>query len=437
MLFKNLLWLEDDMDVLVVGSGGREHAMCFQFSKSSRVKKIYCAPGNAGTSQVAKNVNILENDFDKLAAFAKANSVDFTFVGPEIPLSLGIVDYFQSEGLKVIGPSKTVARLESSKIYSKEFMRKYSIPTARYKSFEDVNEALKFLESLDLRKKIVIKANGLAAGKGVYICNEKEEAKKIVRQLMSDKILGDAGASVLIEEYMDGQELSYLIFTDGISYSVMPPSQDHKRLNDGDNGPNTGGMGAYAPAPLGTDELNKRVEDMIIRRVVYGIKSENFDYRGILYVGIVVCDFIPYVLEFNCRFGDPETQVILPLLDTDLTDICVAILSKNLSSINVEWKKKFSVCVVISSGGYPGKFKKNFEIEGIRRISDKNTVVFHAGTKLKSGKYFTSGGRVLGVTSVADNIKDAVCKVYESVSLVCFKNMHYRKDIAWRALDGR
>jgi phosphoribosylamine--glycine ligase len=429
------LLLEDSMNILVVGSGGREHAVCFQFSKSRRVKKIYCAPGNAGTSQVAENLDILANDFGKLAAFARANRVDFTFVGPEIPLSLGIVDYFQSEGLEIIGPPKVAARLESSKIYSKEFMRKYDIPTARYKSSEDIDEALKFLENFEPQKKIVIKASGLAAGKGVYICNEKEEAKKIVRQLMSDKILGDAGASVVMEEYMDGHELSYLIFTDGISYSVMPVSQDHKRLNDNDDGPNTGGMGAYAPASLGTDELNKRVEDTIIRKVIYGIKSEKFDYRGILYIGIVVSNFTPYVLEFNCRFGDPETQAILPLLNTDLTDICLAILSKSLSSIDIKWKRKFSVCVVISSGGYPGKFKKNFEIEGIEKISDKNTVIFHAGTKLKSGKCFTSGGRVLGITSVADNIKSAVCKVYESVGMVCFKNMHYRRDIAWRALD--
>jgi phosphoribosylamine--glycine ligase len=424
------------MNVLVVGSGGREHAMCSQFSKSPKVRKLYCAPGNAGTSQVAENVCVLANDFGKLATFAKANRVNFTFVGPEIPLSSGIVDYFQSKGLKIIGPSKVAARLESSKIYSKEFMRKYGIPTARYKSFEDVDEALKFLENFEPRKKIVIKASGLAAGKGVYICNEKEEAKKIVRQLMSDKILGDAGASVVMEEYMDGQELSYLIFTDGISYSVMPASQDHKRLNDNDSGPNTGGMGAYAPAPLGTDKLNKRVEDTIIRKVIYGIKSENFDYRGILYIGIVVSDFIPYVLEFNCRFGDPETQAILPLLDTDLIDICAAILSKSLSSISIKWKRKFSVCVVISSGGYPGKFKKNLEIEGIERIGDKDTVVFHAGTALKSGRYFTSGGRVLGITSVADSIKSAVRKVYEGVGMVCFENMHYRKDIAWRALNG-
>jgi len=425
------------MNILVVGSGGREHALCCQFSKSPKVSRIYCAPGNAGISQIAENVNIAVSNFDKLVAFAKANKISLTFVGPEVPLSLGIVDHFQAEELRIIGPSKIAARLESSKVYSKEFMQRYDVPTARHKIFKDVNLALKFLENLESQKKIVIKANGLAGGKGVYICNGKKEARKILEQLMIDRILGDAGTSVVIEEYIDGQELSYLIFTDGVSYSIMPVSQDHKRINDNDKGPNTGGMGAYAPATFGTNELNKKVEDTIIRKVIYGIKSENFDYKGVLYIGIIMNKSTPYVLEFNCRFGDPETQVILPLLDTDLADICTAILSKNLSNINIKWKKKFSVCVVISSGGYPGKFKKSLEIKGIERIDDKNTTVFHGGTKLKNGKFFTSGGRVLGITSVADNIKSAVRKVYRNVGMVHFESMYYRKDIAWRALGGK
>ncbi|MDR3281891.1 MAG: phosphoribosylamine--glycine ligase, partial [Endomicrobium sp.] len=319
------------MNILVVGSGGREHALCCQFSKSPKVNRIYCAPGNAGISQIAENVNIAVSNFDKLVAFAKANKISLTFVGSEVPLSLGIVDHFQAEELRIIGPSKIAARLESSKVYSKEFMQRYDVPTARHKIFKDVNLALKFLGNLESQKKIVIKANGLAGGKGVYICNEKKEAKKILEQLMIDRILGDAGTSVVIEEYIDGQELSYLVFTDGVSYSIMPVSQDHKRINDNDKGPNTGGMGAYAPATFGTNELNKKVEDTIIRKVIYGIKSENFDYKGVLYIGIIMDKSTPYVLEFNCRFGDPETQVILPLLDTDLADICTAILSKNLS----------------------------------------------------------------------------------------------------------
>ena len=424
------------MKVLVVGSGGREHAICSQFSKSPKIDKIYCAPGNGGISQVAEITDISANDFNKLTDFVKKNKIDFTFVGPETPLSSGIVDYFEAEGLKIIGPSRNAARLESSKIYSKEFMRKYDIPTAHYNSFTDINDALKFLESWEENKKAVVKADGLAAGKGVYMCNGRRDARNAVKQMMNDRVLGDAGTSVIIEENIDGPELSYLIFTDGISYSVMPASQDHKRINDNDQGPNTGGMGAYAPAPLATDELNKKVED-IIRKVINGIKVEKLDYKGVLYVGIIVNDSSPYVLEFNCRFGDPETQAVLPLLNTDLTDVCSAILNRKLSSVRINWKREFSVCVVLASGGYPGNFKKGFEIKGIENINDENTVVFHAGTKLENGKFITSGGRVLGITSTAADVKSAINKVYSSVKLVSFKEMYYRKDIAWRALNGK
>jgi phosphoribosylamine--glycine ligase len=421
------------MKVLVIGSGGREHAVCSQFSKSSKIDKIYCAPGNGGTSQIAENIDIPVSDFYKLPDFVRKNKIDFTFVGPEIPLSLGIVDYFEAKSLKIIGPSKDAARLESSKIYSKKFMQKYGIPTAQYNSFANIDDALKFLENWEENRKAAVKANGLAAGKGVYICNGREDVRNAVKQMMKDKVLGDAGTNVIIEEYIDGPELSYLIFTDGISYSVMPALQDHKRINDNDKGPNTGGMGAYAPAPLATVELNKKIDD-IIRKVVNGIKAEKLDYKGVLYVGIIMSGSSPYVLEFNCRFGDPETQAVLPLLDTDLTDICNAILNKELLNIKINWGKKFSVCVVLASGGYPGNFEKGFEIDGIENIHDKNTVVFHAGTELKNGRLVTSGGRVLGITSTADDVKSAIDKVYSNVKLVSFKNMHYRKDIAWRAL---
>jgi phosphoribosylamine--glycine ligase len=424
------------MKVLVIGSGGREHAVCSQFSKSPKIDKVYCAPGNGGTSKIAENVNISVSDFDKLTDFVKKNKIDFTFVGPEIPLSLGIVDYFESESLKIIGPSKDASRLESSKIYSKKFMQKYSIPTAQHNSFADINDALKFLESWEEDRKAVVKADGIAAGKGVCICNDREDVRNAVKRMMKDKVLGNAGTNVIIEEYIDGPELSYLIFTDGVSYSVMPTSQDHKRINDNDTGPNTGGMGACAPAPSVTVELNKKVDD-IIRKVINGIKAEKLDYKGVLYVGIIINSSSPYVLEFNCRFGDPEAQAVLPLLDTDLTDICSAILNKELSNIKISWKKEFSVCVVLASGGYPGIFEKGFEIDGIENINDKNTVVFHAGTELKNGRLVTSGGRVLGITSVADDVKSAIDRVYLSVKLVSFENMHYRKDIAWRALGGK
>ncbi|MDR1087079.1 MAG: phosphoribosylamine--glycine ligase [Endomicrobium sp.] len=423
------------MKVLVVGSGGREHAICWKFAQSPNVEKIYCAPRNGGISQVAQNVNISVEDFKGLAGFVKENNIDFTFVGPEVPLSLGIVDYFKENGLKIIGPSKDGARLESSKIYSKEFMNKYGIHTAQYNSFSNIESALKFLANWQENKKVVVKADGLAAGKGVYVCNGREDAINAVKQMMNEKALGNAGANVIIEDYIDGPELSYLIFTDGKTYSLMPASQDHKRINDNDEGPNTGGMGAYAPAPLATNELNKKVEDTIIKKVIDGIKSEELDYKGVLYVGVIMNGSIPYVLEFNCRFGDPETQTVLPLLDTDFVDICEAILNTNLADLKISWKKEFSVCVVLASGGYPGSFKKGFEINGLENIRD--AMVFHAGTKLENGKFVTSGGRVLGVVSTSPDIKSAIDKVYSNVSMINFDGVHYRKDIGWRALNGK
>jgi phosphoribosylamine--glycine ligase len=427
----------DLMKVLVVGAGGREHAICWKLLQSSKIEKVYCTPGNGGISQIAESVDIAVTDFAKLADFAKANDIDFTFVGPEVPLSLGIVDYFKEKNLKIVGPSKDAARLESSKIYSKEFMRKYGVPTAQYNSFSNVDYALKFLESWETNKKVVVKADGLAAGKGVYVCSGKEEAINAVKQMMACKVLGDAGANVIIEEYIDGPELSYLVFTDGKAYSMMLASQDHKRINDNDIGLNTGGMGAYAPAPLATRELNKKVEDTIIGKVINGIKAEKLDYKGVLYVGVIMNGSVPYVLEFNCRFGDPETQAILPLLDTDFVDICQVILDKKLAELKINWKKEFSVCVVLASCGYPGNFQKGFEIKGLDNIKDKDTIVFHAGTKLENKKFITSGGRVLGVVSTASDIKSAIDKVYSNVSKVNFDGVHYREDIARRALNEK
>lgn len=425
------------MKVLVIGSGGREHAICYSFAKSSKIDKIYCAPGNGGISKIAEIVNIDVNDFKKLSEFAKSNNIDFTFVGPEVPLSQGIVGFFEKEGLKIVGPSKQAAALESSKIFSKEFMNKYNVPTARFDKFNDIDAALSFLENWEENKKVVVKADGLAAGKGVYMCNGKADAVNAVKQMMADKVLGDAGTSIIIEEHVNGAELSYLIFTDGVSYSMMPASQDHKRVNDNDEGPNTGGMGAYAPAPLATAELNKKVEENIIKKVINGIKEEGFEYKGVLYVGVIMNGDEPYVLEFNCRFGDPETQAVLPLLETDLTDICAAILDKKLSEIEIKWKKETAVCVVLASGGYPGKFESGFEIKGLDGVTDKNTIIFHAGTKNENGKIVTSGGRVLGITAIGSDIKGAIDKVYSEIKRISFNNMHYRKDIGWRALNGK
>ncbi|MCL2390078.1 MAG: phosphoribosylamine--glycine ligase [Endomicrobia bacterium] len=422
------------MKVLVVGSGGREHAICREFSQSSKIDEVYCAPGNGGTSEIAQNVNITVDDFSKLTDFVINNNIDFTFVGPEVPLALGIVDFFESKGLKIAGPSKEAAKLESSKIYSKQFMRKYDVPTAQYESFSNVGAALKYLENWEENKKVVVKADGLAAGKGVYMCAGRLDAVNAVKSMMEDKALGDAGTRIIIEEYIDGQELSYLVFTDGMSYSIMPASQDHKRINDNDEGLNTGGMGAYAPAPLATVELTKKVEDTIIKKVIDGIKAEKLNYKGVLYVGVIMNGETPYVLEFNCRFGDPETQAVLPLLDTDLTDISLALIDKKLSNIEIKWKKESAVCVVLASGGYPGKFESGLEIQGLENIKEKNTIVFHAGTKSENGKIVTAGGRVLGVTSIAGDIKSAIDKVYSQVKLISFKNMHYRKDIAQKAI---
>lgn len=424
------------MKVLVIGSGGREHAVCMQFVKNSKIDKVYCAPGNGGISQIAEIINIDVNDFEKLADFALKNEIDFTFVGPEIPLAKGIVDFFEAKNLKIAGPSQAASRLESSKAYSKQFMNKYDIPTAQYKSFSSADRAFEYLENWEENKKVVVKADGLAAGKGVYMCAGRQDAKNAVKQMMNDKVLGDAGTNIIIEEFIDGPELSFLIFTDGSSFSMMPASQDHKRINDNDEGPNTGGMGAYAPAPLADEKLTFTVRKDIIEKVMEGLKREKLEYKGVLYVGIIMNGDKPYVLEFNCRFGDPETQAVLPLLMTDFADICMAIIDKKLDEINIEWDKKSSVCVVIASGGYPGKYESGHEISGLEDIEGGDSIVFHAGTKLENSKFITAGGRVLGITSISDDIKSAIGKAYENVKKVSFKNMHYRKDIARRALNG-
>ncbi|MDR3243877.1 MAG: phosphoribosylamine--glycine ligase [Elusimicrobiota bacterium] len=423
------------MKILVIGSGAREHCICWKFAQSHRVEKIYCAGANAnaGISSIAQSVDIDINDFEKLARFSIDNNIDFTFVGPEIPLSAGIVDYFESKGLKIAGPSKEAAQLESSKTYAKRFMQKYGINTAKYSVFFNSKDAYDFLDSWDVNKKIVVKADGLAAGKGVYICQNINEAKKAVKEIMETQIFGFAGSQIVIEEFIEGRELSYLIFTDGKSYSMMPAAQDHKRVYDNDEGPNTGGMGAYAPAPLATQELNKKVEEQIIKKVMYGLEAEKLDYKGVLYIGIIMNGTQPFVLEFNCRFGDPETQAVLPLLDTDLVDICLAILDKKLSDIEIKWKKQFAVCIVAASGGYPNKYQIGFEIKGLAALKD--IILFHYAAKKEDGKIKTAGGRVLALTALSDTIQEAIDKAYKNISLIDFEKIHYRKDIAKRLLE--
>ncbi|MDR0822752.1 MAG: phosphoribosylamine--glycine ligase [Endomicrobium sp.] len=419
------------MKVLVIGSGGREHAICWKFAQSPKIEKVYCINGNGGISQIAQVSDIDISDFERLAAFVKENGIDFTFVGPEIPLSQGIVDFFKERKLKIVGSSKDASRLESSKIYSKQFMKNYGIATAQYHSFFNAQDALDFLDKWG-NKKAVVKADGLAAGKGVYICANADEAKKAVCEMMNDRVFGSAGSKIIIEEFISGRELSYLIFTDGKTYSMMPAAQDHKRINDNDEGQNTGGMGAYAPAPLATAALNKKVEDQIIKKVMLGLASEKLDYKGVLYIGVIMNKDKPFVLEFNCRFGDPETQAVLPLLETDLTDICLAILDEKLADIKITWKKQFAVSVVAASGGYPNKYKTGFEIKGLNKVKD--ALVFHAGTKTEHGKILTAGGRVLAITALADNIQEAIDKAYRNIVLIDFDGIHYRKDIAKRLL---
>jgi phosphoribosylamine--glycine ligase len=424
------------MKFLVIGNGGREHAIIWKLAQSPKVEKIYCTLGNAGISNQAEIINIKVDDFDGLVKFATENKIDYTFVGPEVPLALGIVDIFNANGLKIFGPSKRGALLEASKSFAKDFMQKYNIPTAQYHTFTDFNLAKNFLEtSWPEDKKVVVKADGLAAGKGVIMCKNRQEALLALKEIMQDKSFGTAGNTIIFEEWLEGQETSVLVFVDGKHFSIMPAAQDHKRVGDGDTGLNTGGMGAYAPAPIATQELLNKVKQKIMPDIINGLHKENIDYKGILYIGFMVDNGNPYVLEFNCRFGDPETQVILPLLETDLVDIVENVIAGTLDKIEIKWSKKSAVCVVLASGGYPEKYEKNIKICGLDNIKENEAIVFHAGTKKdETGNILTSGGRVLVLTSIADDIKSAIDKVYSVISKVNFDKMHYRKDIAQRAL---
>ena len=425
----------DKLKVLVIGSGGREHALAWKLAQSPRVEKIFCAPGNAGIAEIAECVPLQTGDFAVLEKFVRDNEIDLTVVGPEATLAQGITDFFNSKNLKIFGPTKSAARLESSKVFAKNFMGKYSIPTASFNTFSSYESALAFVEALSAEKKLVVKADGLAAGKGVLICDNKNAAKAAIAQVMKDKVFGSAGKELVIEEFLEGEEASLQIFLDSTNYALMAAAQDHKRINDNDKGPNTGGMGAYAPAPVADAETIKLVEKQIIKPLISGLKKEGIEYKGVLYIGLMISNGKPYVIEFNCRFGDPETQVVLPLLKTDLVDIIESTINGELDNLAVEWYNSTTVCVVLASGGYPGDYKKDIEILGLeeaKKLSD--TVIFHAGTALKSGKVVSSGGRVLGVTGLGRNIKDAVKKAYEGASKIHFEGMHFRKDIAQRAL---
>ncbi len=422
------------MKVAVIGKGGREHTICWKIAQSSNVKKVYCIPGNAGTADVAENVVLEDNSFDGIAAFVKENEIDLTVVGPEDPLVEGIVDFFQEKGLNVFGPSKKAAIIEGSKIFMRELLQKYGIPNAEFASFTTAEEALGYLQ--EKGAPIVVKADGLAAGKGVIVCDTMDEAEAAIKQVMVDKAFGEAGSQVILEEKLIGEEASYLVFTDGKTIKPMVSSQDHKPVFDGDKGPNTGGMGAYSPAPVVTDEVEKKVLETIMKPTVEAMKKEGRKYKGILYCGLMITKDGPKVVEFNCRFGDPETQALLMRLESDLAPILQACMDGTLAEQEVKWSKKAACCVVMASGGYPEKYEKGKEIAGLEEANSlPETVVFHAGTSNADGKVVTAGGRVLGVTSLGATINESIGNAYKAVEKISFEGAQYRKDIGQKALN--
>jgi phosphoribosylamine--glycine ligase len=421
------------MKVLIVGGGGREHAIAWKLSQSQKVDKIYCTPGNAGIAELAECIEVAPDDFGALLDFVKYEWVDLTIVGPEDPLSKGIVDVFEKEDRRILGPTKAAAMLESSKVFAKDFMRRYRIPTAEYKVFSSYIHAEDHVRMMGAP--IVIKADGLAAGKGVIVASTVDEAISALRLIMKDRAFGDAGDRVVVEKCLLGEEASFMVFTDGETIVPMVSSQDHKRVFDGDAGPNTGGMGAYSPAPIITPEFEKEIVDTIMRPVIEGMKSDGIKYKGILYAGLMINNNKASVLEFNCRLGDPETQPVLSRLSTDLLDICLALTDGKLAELEVQWKPEPAVCVVLASKGYPGKYAKGDIIEGLEAAKKiEGVTVFHAGTSFSGSNIVTNGGRVLGVTALGDDIRSAKVRAYEAIEKIHFNGMHYRKDIADRAL---
>lgn len=421
------------MKVLIVGSGGREHAIAWKVAKSSKVDKIYVAPGNGGISQIAECVNIGAMEFDKLVAFAKEKAIDLTIIGMDDPLVGGIVDVFEAEGLRVFGPRKNAAILEGSKAFSKDLMKKYNIPTAAYETFDTPESALEYLETA--KCPIVLKADGLALGKGVLICNTREEAKEGVKTLMLDKQFGSAGNTIVVEEFMTGREVSVLSFVDGNTIKIMTSAQDHKRAKDGDKGLNTGGMGTFSPSPFYSSEVDEFCKKYVYQATVDAMKAEGREFKGIIFFGLMLTEEGPKVLEYNARFGDPETQVVLPRMKNDIVDVFEACIDGTLDKIELEFEDNAAVCVVLASDGYPEHYDKGFEIKGLDNFNDKEGYyVFHAGTKLENGKILTNGGRVLGVTAKGDNLKAARANAYEATKLVEFDNKYMRNDIG-KAID--
>lgn len=420
------------MKILVIGSGAREDALAWKLSQSDQVKKIYAAPGNGGISRHAECIPLRADDLDGLAQFAQDKSIDLTVVGPEQPLTMGIVDLFQSRGLRIFGPTREAAMIEGSKAFAKDFMTKYHIPTAPYKIFDTAKEATEFVSQIKLP--VVIKADGLAAGKGAVIVGTLDEANQTIERIMVDRIFGESGNRVIIEKKLEGEELTLMAIADGKSVIPLLASQDYKAVFEEDQGPNTGGMGAYCPVPFVSSKLIDNIMDLVVEPVVRGLGQEKCRFKGILYAGLMITDFGPRVIEFNCRFGDPETQVVLPLLENDLTEILVQAAEQYLKIDHLSFRDQCCVGVVMASGGYPQKYEVGLPVSGIAEAEKQDCLVFHAGTALKDGQIVTSGGRVLTVCGQADNLPDSIAHAYEGVEKITFENEHHRKDIASRAL---
>ena len=416
------------MKILVVGGGGREHAICWKLSNEKNVEKIYCAPGNPGIAEVAECVNIGDSDIDKLAKFAKENEIDMTVVGPEVPLVMGITDVFESQGLKVFGPNKKCARLEGSKAFSKDFMTRHNLPTAKYKEYTNIDKAIDDIDEFGYP--VVIKADGLAAGKGVIISENREDAIKTLKEMMNDKKFGTAGEKIVIEEFLSGIETSILAFVDNETIIPMVSAKDHKKVNDGETGLNTGGMGTFSPSEIYTYELSKEIKENILDKTLKGFQEDNLDFKGILFVGLMITKDGPKILEYNVRFGDPETQSVLFRLETDLSEIISAVINNKLKDIDIKYSDDSAICVMLTSRGYPESYEKGKLITGLDNL-DKDIVVFHSGTKLLDNKLVTNGGRVISITAKGKTVKEAGKKVYENIKKINFEGMHYRTDI-WK-----
>lgn len=422
------------MKVLLVGSGGRENAMAQSIIKSPLLDKLYVAPGNGGFP--CERVDIKATDIEGIVNFAKSNKIDLVIVGPESPLIKGLADELEKAGILVFGCSKEAAQMEGSKIYAKKLMLENGIPTGLCEIFNNSNDAIKYIDDVASKtgSPIVVKADGEAAGKGVIVTSDKEVAKKAVKDIMEDKIFGASGDNIIIEEFLDGQETTVLSFVDGEDFYVMPPSQDHKRAFDNDEGPNTGGMGCYSPVPVFDEAMKNNVIENIIKKTLKALKDRGINYKGVLYTGLALTSKGPKVIEFNVRFGDPETQVILPLMETDFLEVCYKVAKGELKGMDIKFKDKKAVSVVLASGGYPGSYAKGYEICGIEEAEKMGALVYHAGDEIKEGKLVTNGGRVLNVTCLGDEYQDCINKVYDCVKKISFKDMHYRKDIAYRVV---